>query len=49
MKKIISIVVLWIIAYITTIIMIKNTHSIIIISPVFLICMIGSIIIINRK
>lgn len=49
MKKVIITLILWAIAYFATIIFIKNTHSIIIISPIFAVCMIGSIVIVRQK
>jgi hypothetical protein len=49
MKKVTIILLLWAIAYFATIIIINNTHSIIIISPVFAICMISSIITVRQK
>jgi len=47
MKKVLLTLLLWAIAYSATLIGIKDTHSIIIISPVFAICMIGSIMMVR--
>ena len=49
MKQIIAITVLWAIAYLSTVIIVGDSHLITLISPVFAICMIGSIMVVRRK